>query len=129
MGPRRRSSNADRGPDPRAVPGSGVTEGTLSGLVGVVVVLVEAGLELLLGLAQRAGQLGQLRPAEQQQDHDENDEQLWCAEIHEPQGTSPPMPPRTGTARLLSPVAEASRFVGRPGQPAWSAAARRISAR
>lgn len=62
--------------------------GGAAGVVGVAgvpgrasgAVLVHPGLELLLGLAQGAGQLRQLRPAEEDQNDQEDDEQLLPAE-------------------------------------------------
>ncbi len=48
--------------------------------VGVVGAAVEPSLELPLSLAEAAGELGQLRPAEDEQDDEENDQELRATE-------------------------------------------------
>lgn len=68
-----------------ALAGGAAGVGGVVGVAGVPgraggAVLVHPGLELLLGLAQGAGQLRQLRPAEEDQNDQEDDEQLRAAE-------------------------------------------------
>ena len=52
--------------------------------------VLDALLELVLGLTERPGQLRQLGAAEEHEDDDQDDEQLWSTEVHGVTGTSRP---------------------------------------
>ena len=61
---------------------SGLVGGRRLVVVGAGVAFLDATLELALGRAHRASQLGQLGPAEQDEDHQQDDEKFRCSEVH-----------------------------------------------